>query len=140
MIKPRWFLDNDWYAGGIPANVHKQGFGMAFTAWGPDWPAPYGFLHFIVDGREILPQGNSNYAELNDPTVNSGIDEALAATTKSEQQADWTKVDKAVVDSAAYIPLLNDKVYLIHSTRATNVYVTNAYNGAFDFVSMGVIP
>jgi peptide/nickel transport system substrate-binding protein len=125
---------------GIPANVHKQGFGMAFTAWGPDWPAPYGFLHFIVDGREILPQGNSNYAELNDPTVNSGIDEALAATTKSEQQADWTKVDKAVVDSAAYIPLLNDKVYLAHSTRATNVYVTNAYNGAFDFVSMGVIP
>lgn len=125
---------------GIPAQVHKQGFGMAFTAWGPDWPAPYGFLHFIVDGREILPQGNSNYAELNDPTVNNGIDAALSATSKSEQQADWTKVDKAVVDSAAYIPLLDDKVYLTHSARATNVYVTNAYNGAFDFVSMGVIP
>jgi peptide/nickel transport system substrate-binding protein len=125
---------------GIPDNVHKQGFGMAFAAWGPDWPAPYGFLHFIVDGREILPQGNSNYAELNEPAVNNGIDSALAATSKSEQQADWTKVDKAIVDSAAYIPLLNDKVYLIHSARVTNVYVTNAYNGAFDFVSMGVMP
>jgi peptide/nickel transport system substrate-binding protein len=54
---------------GIPANVHKQGFGIGFAAWGPDWPAPYGFFHFIVDGREILPQGNSNYGELNDPTV-----------------------------------------------------------------------
>jgi len=125
---------------GIPANVHKQGFGMALTAWGPDWPAPYGFLHFIVDGREILPQGNSNYAELNDPAVNNGIDAALSATSKSEQQTDWTNVDKAVVDSAAYIPLLDDKVYLAHSSRATNVYVDNAYNGAFDFVSMGVIP
>ena len=125
---------------GIPANVHKQGFGIAFTAWGPDWPAPYGFLHFIVDGREILPQGNSNYAELNDPAVDNGIDAALAATSKSEQQTNWTNVDKAVVDSAAYIPLLDDKVYLAHSSRATNVYVDNAYNGAFDFVSMGVIP
>jgi len=93
-----------------------------------------------VDGREILAQGNSNYAELNDPAVNNGIDAALAATSKSDQQTQWTNVDKAVVDSAAYIPLLDDKVYLAHSSRATNVYVTNAYNGAFDFVSMGVNP
>jgi peptide/nickel transport system substrate-binding protein len=125
---------------GIPANVHKQGFGMAFTGWGPDWPAPYGFFHFIVDGREILPQGNSNYGELNDPTVNNNIDAALSATSDAQRQTDWTNVDKAVVGSAVYIPLLDDKYYLIHSQRATNVYVTNAYSGQFDFASMGVMP
>jgi peptide/nickel transport system substrate-binding protein len=124
---------------GVPATVHKQGLGMAFAAWGPDWPAPYGYYHFIVDGRQILAQGNSNYGELNLPSVNNGIDTALKAPD-SEKAADWLAVDKAVVGSAVYIPLLDDKFYLMHSARATNVYVTNAFSGEFDFSSMGVIP
>ena len=49
-----------------------------------------------MDGREILPQGNSNYAELNSPDVDNNIDAALAATSDQARQEAWTKVDKAV--------------------------------------------
>lgn len=121
---------------GIPANVHKKGFGMALTGWGPDWPAPYGFFHFIVDGRAILPQGNSNYGELNDPSVQAGFLEAAKATTDAERQAAWTKVDEGVVKSAVYVPLLYDKALNIVSDQTTNVYFTNGLD-MYDFVSMG---
>jgi peptide/nickel transport system substrate-binding protein len=122
---------------GIPANVHKKQFGMGFTGWGPDWPAPYGYFHFIVDGRAILPQGNSNYGELNDPTVNSNIDKALAATDEASKAQAWQAVDQAVVKSAVYIPLVYDKALNIVSENTTNAYVSDAF-GMYDFVSLGV--
>lgn len=136
------FDASQYYAAqlGIPANVKKAGFGVGFTAWGPDWPAPYGFFHFIVDGRAILPQGNSNYAELNLPAVNNAIDAALAAKDDAAKKAEWVKMDRAIVDSAAYIPLLYDKVVHLTSTRVTNAYVTDAYNGEYDYQALGVMP
>jgi peptide/nickel transport system substrate-binding protein len=133
------FDASQYYAAhlGIPANVHKEGFGMGLTGWGPDWPSPYGFFHFIVDGRAILPQGNSNYGELNDPGVNSAIDEALAATDEAGKQAAWLKVDKGVVQSAVYVPLLYDKALNIVSEKTTNAYISNAF-GMYDYVALGV--
>ncbi len=123
---------------GIPAQVHKQKFGMMFGGWGPDWPAPYGFYHFIVDGRSILPQGNSNYPELNLPAINNGIDSALAATDDATRQTQWTNVDKAVVDSAGYVPFLYDKALDLHSSRLTNAFITAAF-GMYDYAALGVM-
>ncbi len=124
---------------GIPANVHREGFGVALTGWGPDWPAPYGFFSQIVDGRNIRPQGNSNYGELNDSVVNSNIDKALAATDDAAKADAWHTVNKAVVDSAVYVPLLYDKALDVFSDRLTNAYYTPAY-GMTDFASLGVMP
>ena len=58
---------------GVPANIKKDGYGLAFAGWGPDWPAPYGFFENIVDPRKILPQGNSNYGACSDPHITSLI-------------------------------------------------------------------
>jgi len=122
---------------GIPANVHKKGFGMGLTGWGPDWAAPYGYFHFIVDGRAILPQGNSNYGELNDPTVQAGFMAAATAKDDAAKQAAWLSVDKAVIKSAVYIPLLYDKALNVVSENTTNSYFTNSYD-MIDFSALGV--
>jgi len=123
---------------GIPKNVQDKGYGLSITGWGPDWPSAYGFFSSIVDGRKILPQGNSNYAELNDPTVNSGIDEGLAATEDGAAQAAWTKVDKGVVSSGAYVPLIYDKAMNLYSDRITNLAFSPGYNMA-NFAALGVV-
>ncbi len=122
---------------GIPANVHKNGIGLAMAAWGPDWPTPYAMLSSITDGRKILSAGNSNYAELNDPTVNTGLDEATQTTDEAKAQQIWTRTDKAIVASGAYVPLLYDKALNLFSDRVTNVYFTSAYDMA-DFAQFGV--
>jgi peptide/nickel transport system substrate-binding protein len=123
---------------GIPANVHQKKYGLAMAAWSADWPAPWPFFSSIVDGRKILAQGNSNYGELNDPVVNSGLDKA-STSVDTPQQAIWTSVDKAVVKSAVYVPLLYDKSFDVYSSRLTNVYFTSAW-AMIDFAALGVVP
>ncbi|ADP82865.1 ABC transporter substrate-binding protein [Pseudofrankia inefficax] len=123
---------------GIPKNVQAKGYGLALTGWGADWPAPYGFFSSIVDGRKILPQGNSNYASLNSATVNGGIDKALGSDDPAVDQAAWTQVDKGVVESAAYVPLLYDKAVNIYSNKVTNVFFTPGFN-MINFAALGVV-
>ena len=123
---------------GIPANMRAKGYGLALAAFGPDWPAPYALLRPTVDGRTILPQGNSNYASLDDPAVNAAIDAGAAATDDGAAQQAWTKADQAVVRSAAYVPLVYDKALNIFSERLTNIYFTPAYLMT-DFASLGVV-
>lgn len=124
---------------GVPSNVHKKKYGLAMAAWGSDWPAPWPFFSSIADGRKILAAGNSNYGELNDPTVNSNLDAGASTLDEAKQQTAFTNVDKAVVRSAVYIPLLYDKALNVFSSRLTNVYYTSAF-GMTDFASFGVTP
>lgn len=122
---------------GIPAKVHKEKYGMAIVGWGADWPAPYGYFHFIADGRAILPQGNSNWPELSLPELDKTFDEAMAATDDAKRQELWTKADKLIVESAAYVPTVYLKSLDLVSEQTTNAYVNDAF-GDYDFVNMGV--
>jgi|SwirhisoilCB1_FD_contig_101_510831_length_2108_multi_4_in_0_out_0_2 peptide/nickel transport system substrate-binding protein len=129
-----------YYSGviGLPSNVKKQGLGLAVAGWGPDFPTPYGFFESIVDGRAIKPGGgNSNYAELNDPTINGLIDQAKGETDVSKRNDLWSQVDEKVMDSAVYLPFVADKALVYRSPRLTNVYIHDAF-GIYDFMSMGV--
>ncbi len=124
---------------GIPDNMRSKGYGLAMAAFGPDWPAPFALFSPTVDGRKILPQGNSNYAELADPAVDEAIDRGAAATNDGVAQEAWTTVDQGVVRSAAYVPLVYDRALNVFSDRLTNIYFTPAYLMA-DFASFGVVP
>jgi peptide/nickel transport system substrate-binding protein len=129
-----------YYSGviGLPSNVKKQGLGLAVAGWGPDFPTPYGFFESIVDGRAIKPGGgNSNYAELNDPAINSLIDQAGSETDASKRNDLWAQVDQKVMDSAVYLPFVADKALTYRSPRLTNVYINQAF-GIYDYVNIGV--
>jgi peptide/nickel transport system substrate-binding protein len=122
---------------GSPANVHTKGYGLMMAGWGADFPTGYGFLSLLVDGRQILPSGNYNYAELNNADVNSMIDRAVAETDAQRAAADWGQVNKIVMDEAVMVPFLYDKALNYRGPRLTNVFVTDFY-GMYDFGSLGV--
>ena len=52
---------------GVPDYVRQHHLGLAFGAWGADWPDGYGFLYNLVAGPAIAPAGNPNISELDDP-------------------------------------------------------------------------
>lgn len=122
---------------GTPSNVKAKDYGLADAGWGPDYPAPYGFVESIVDGRAIKQSGNSNYSELNDPRVNGAIDASLAADGQQASVAAISKVDDYVMQDANIVPFVYDKALNIFSKRLTNVYILQGY-GQFDFASLGV--
>jgi len=121
---------------GSPANIKNQGIGIAFAGWGADFPTGVGFFQSITNGNAILPTGNSNYASLNDPTVNKVLDEAPGGTAT---EADWESLNNAIAQSATYLPILYGKDLYYRNPRMTNVTSDTALAfGIYDFVNVGV--
>ena len=58
---------------GVPAYVHAHDIGVAIGGWGADWPDGYGFLFDLSDGSTIIPVGNTNISEVNDPAINTPV-------------------------------------------------------------------
>ena len=122
---------------GVPANLKKDGYGLAFAGWGPDWPAPYGFFENIVDPRKILPQGNSNYGACSDPKITSLIQQALSQTSPAAEYPFWQQVDETVNKDACDAPFTYDKALDLFSSRLKNVYIEPQF-GIVDLRTLGV--
>ena len=119
---------------GVPSYVHDHQLGLMLTAWGADWPTGYGFLDQIVDGSAIKPSGGNNLQELNDKNVNAALAAAIANTDAAARTKAWGDIDKMVVDTATVVPLIYRKNLLYRPESATNVTVTQAYLGMYDYL------
>jgi peptide/nickel transport system substrate-binding protein len=101
----------------IPAKRLEHQIGNG--GWCPDF-AGDGTRSFIVpnfDGRTILPSGNQNYGEYDNPEVNSMIDKALAEPDKTKRGALWSQVDKRIMQDAVWVPYIYDKAPSFWSAR-----------------------
>jgi peptide/nickel transport system substrate-binding protein len=122
---------------GSPANVQAKGYGLMFAGWGADFPTGTGFLQVLVDGRLILPSGNNNYAELNDPEINSLIDKANTEPDAKKAAAVWGQINAKVMETGTQLPFVYDKALNYRNPRLTNVFVW-PYYGMWSFGSLGV--
>ncbi|SEF95772.1 peptide/nickel transport system substrate-binding protein [Actinacidiphila yanglinensis] len=122
---------------GVPDYVHSHDVGMMMMAWGADWPTGYGFLDQIVDGSAIKPSGGNNLMELNDPQINQALASAISNTDAAARTKAWGDIDKMVMANASVVPLIYRKNLLYRPDSATNVTVTQAYLGMYDFLLMG---
>jgi peptide/nickel transport system substrate-binding protein len=121
---------------GDPAYVHANDLGLDMGGWGPDWPDGYGFLDYLTNGATISAAGNTNIAEVNDPTVNGLFDQAAKGTISSNV-AIWPQIDKAVMQQAAILPMVYQKVLLYRNPNLTNVYVDKAF-GMYNYAVLGL--
>lgn len=121
---------------GSPRNIKSQGLGIAVAGWGADFPTGYGFWNTIANGGSIVPTGNSNYPSLNDPKVNSILDNALKG---QGTDANIRALDDQVMKNAVYLPILFGKDLYYRNPRLTNVRSNNVQAfGIYDFVNIGV--
>jgi len=74
------------------------------AGWIEDFPDPYAALFVPFSGQAIVPVNNSNWPVLNDPKVNSAINNAAAITNLSARYKAFAQADKMIVDDAAAIP------------------------------------
>jgi peptide/nickel transport system substrate-binding protein len=122
---------------GSPANVVDKKLGLMQSAWGSDFPSGYGFWNSIANGKAIVPVGNGNVVNLDDPVVNQLLDSSV--TAKPEEQADiYTKVDAQVMKDAVCLPYAYDKTLYYHSPRLTNLYLMAGAGYFYDYVQIGV--
>jgi len=90
------------------------------VGWLKDFADGQTMLDPTFNGKNILEQGNSNWPQLNDPTINKAMDDA-ELLPKEERPAAWAKVDKMVTEQAGVVPWIWDKQPLIQSANVNGV-------------------
>jgi len=122
---------------GVPNYVHSHSLGLLAGGWGPDWPDAYGWGWALFNGSAIVPAGNANVSELNDPNVNKLFSELEAATTASAKDNFSKLIDMAVMKDAVLLPAVYSKAVLYRSPSLSNVYV-QPYYGMYDYGVLGM--
>jgi peptide/nickel transport system substrate-binding protein len=112
---------------------------IADAEWCPDYPgdgARSWFLPLFYT-KSILPAANNNMAEYSNPEVDSMIEAALAEQDNAKRAADWTALDKRIMQDAPWAPWLEDNEPFVwskqlhnwtyspwyHNTDLTNVWI-----------------
>jgi len=123
---------------GSPNYVHQHDLGIDMGGWAADWPDGYGFLDEISNGNTIVPSGNTNIEELNDPVVNNLFTQATSPTlTAAQEQAIWPQIDQQIMKDAGILPEVYAKSLLYRNPAVTNLYV-QAYYGMYNYAVLGV--
>jgi peptide/nickel transport system substrate-binding protein len=100
------------------------------VSWGKDFADGQTFLDPTFNGANILPEGNSNWAQLNDPTINRALEKAKPIAGLAARARAFGAIDELVTARAPVIPWLWDKTPLIESADVAGV--PSLYNSAWD--------
>jgi peptide/nickel transport system substrate-binding protein len=122
---------------GVPTYVHSHDLGLLAGGWGPDWPSGYGWGWALFDGKSIVPAGNTNIGELNDPQINKWYLQMEAASSQAQRNSISHQIDMQVMKDAVILPAVYAKALLYRSPNLTNVNVQNYY-GMYDYGTIGM--
>ena len=100
--------------------------------WGADFFAAQSFIDPLFNGKNIVPSGNVNTAEVNDPKLNAKIEKAKQITDPDASAKAWGELDKEITNQSYFIPWLWDNNIGLESTNMNGV--SSKFNsGACDF-------
>ncbi|MCF3118623.1 ABC transporter substrate-binding protein [Streptomyces arenae] len=124
---------------GSPSVVKKRGYSMQMSGWGPDFPSGQGYAQPLFDSRYLIDNGNYNESQIKDKKIDALFDKAIAETDATKAGEIYKELDKRILDQADWMPFLYEKNITWRGSRLTNAYMSDAYNGRYDYVSLGVV-
>jgi peptide/nickel transport system substrate-binding protein len=122
---------------GAPNYVHQHNLGVLFGGWSPDWPDGYGMMDELVNGNTIVPTGNTNIGELNDPAINSLFAKTTnPALTLAQRNTIYGQIDHQAMSDAVILPNVYATNLIYRNPAATNVYAYAPY-GEYNYAVIG---
>jgi peptide/nickel transport system substrate-binding protein len=101
------------------------------VGWLKDFPDAETMLDPTFNGKNIIPANNSNWPQLNDPTINAAMAKAEVLQDPAQRADAWGKIDDMVTADAPGVPWLWDTQPNLHSTNVNAVI--NKSNATWDF-------
>jgi peptide/nickel transport system substrate-binding protein len=102
------------------------------VGWGADFADGQAVLDVPFNGKSILPSGNNNWGQVNDPAINAAMDRAELLSGQQARAKAWAAIDRELVADAAAIPADWDKEAAIESKDVAGV--GDVWNvGAWDY-------
>jgi peptide/nickel transport system substrate-binding protein len=91
------------------------------VGWVRDFADPQTVLDPAFDGRNIRPENNANWPQLNDPAINAAMARAAVLTDPDQRATAWAAIDRMVTAQAPLIPWLWDRFPTIESANVNGV-------------------
>jgi peptide/nickel transport system substrate-binding protein len=79
------------------------------VGWFKDFLDPQSMLDATFNGKNILPQGNVNWPQLDDPKINAAMAKASVVPAGPARNKAWGDVNKMIIADAPAIPYVWDK-------------------------------
>jgi peptide/nickel transport system substrate-binding protein len=112
----------------------KQAVAICPTlGWGKDFFDSQSMLDPTLNGKNIVPVGNTNEPQANDPKLNAAMDKAETLTDAAARAKAWAEIDKQATAQAFYIPWLWDNQINFASANVNGV--KNKFNSSWDFTA-----
>jgi len=100
------------------------------VSWGKDFGDPQTILDPTFNGKNIIPQYNSNWPELDVPAINQAMDDAALLTDPAERAQAWARIDRMITEQAPVVSWLWDKSPLLRSADVNGV--ASEFNAQWD--------
>jgi peptide/nickel transport system substrate-binding protein len=100
------------------------------VGWFKDFYETGSMLNPTFNGKSIIPSGNVNYSQLNDPKLNKILDDTNALSDPAARTKGWVAADRQITLDAPAIPWVWDKEYVVESKNVQGVI--NNYNAGWD--------
>ena len=100
------------------------------TAWGKDFFDSQSEMDPTFNGKSIVPSGNSNMAQANDPKLNAMLDKATSLTDDAQRAKAYGEADRYATGQVFYIPWLWDNQVNFSSKDVKGV--KNEFNNSWD--------
>jgi peptide/nickel transport system substrate-binding protein len=100
------------------------------VGWFKDFSDPQAMLDATFNGRNIIPQGNVNWPELDVPGINDAMKKAALTPVGKERNEAWAKINHDIAAQAPAIPWIWDKTAMVNSSNV--VAVSNDYTTTHD--------
>jgi peptide/nickel transport system substrate-binding protein len=102
------------------------------SGWIRDFNNPLTVLYVPFNGHAIVPVNNSNWSQLNDPSINSAMTKASEISDPTAAAQAWGNIDKELVNKAVVLPLEWDNQPNIESKDVRGI--DDLWNiGSWDF-------
>jgi peptide/nickel transport system substrate-binding protein len=100
------------------------------VGWGKDFFDAESMLFPTFYGKNIVPSGNVNYPQLNDPTINKMMDDARKLTDQAARDKAWAAIDDKITAGAYVVMWIWDNDVNIRSKNVAGVQ--NKFNASWD--------
>jgi len=100
------------------------------VGWGKDFFEALSIIDPVFNGKNIVPSGNVNYSQQNDPKINKMMDDAAFVVDPAKRAQAWANVDDELMKHAYSLPWLWDND-INFASKNVNL-VQNLFNSSGD--------
>jgi peptide/nickel transport system substrate-binding protein len=112
--------------------VPKQAVALCPTlGWGKDFFDSQSMIDPVFNGKNIVPSGNVNTAQANDPKLNKQMDDAVSVTDNAQRAKIYGQLDRKLTGQVFYITWLWDNQINFASKNVNGV--KSKFNSDWDF-------